>query len=360
MEGRAIHFGYDPEFFIRDGKNPAPVPAHRAFDPGKGENRTFFRDGAAVEVNAPPATCIALSINYINEVIKLARERLVRNFPKARFFASSAEAFDPDAWSDAPPDVMEVGCHPSWNAYTMKEQGAQMDLWSHPYRYGGGHMHFSNFESVTDFASAVKFIRLLDWKVGLLDAYFFGGEKAALRRRFYGLAGDFRFHAAEPGTSGYRLINGRNHFDGSIYKPYKPMRVEYRTPGPEMWRMPNIFVSLYANIARECDYQLERLSEQLTPDLQRAVRNAINSGGDGAEELLSGMSFSVGFTRKEVDLTKSPIYSVEVLKQIKKRLLSKERILLKVRTVNAHKGFADYMEMLDLTKYIPGFVGSRI
>jgi hypothetical protein len=224
---------------------------------------------------------------------------------------------------DAPPDLWEVGCRPSWNAYTEKEAGVEMDLHNYPYRHAGGHMHFSDFVHVKSEESIKKFIKLLDWKLGLPEAYLFGRDQAWMRRRFYGRAGDFRFRK-EKSYCGESLI------------------VEYRTPGPEMWNH-QLFVSMFASIARGVDFRLPALwkeYEQL--GIERKVQDAINKG-EGITDLLGDMSGSGG----------EGIYTPLVLRKIREKLKSSR--FIKAVFTEAHTGYNDFMEQLGIHKDIPAF-----
>lgn len=365
-----MQFGFDPEFFITN-KTGRAVPAHRFFDEKAPQsNLLYFRDGAAVEMNAIPSTCAAGSINSLFDVIKQARAHLRSKYPEGKLVATSAMLFPLELWEGAPQDVMEVGCHPSWNAYTVKEKGTEMDLYNHPFRYGGGHMHFSSFRNVKDFNTAVKFIKLLDWKIGVLDAFFFGGRNSARRRLFYGRAGDFRFHKAVTGHSGYTYKLGARwnaDYDPSLYKASSPLRVEYRTPGPEMWLHPNVFVSLYCAIARECDNQLDPLTERLEKIDPERIKTAINTG-EGAEALLSGLKYD-GFgvylrgktthSQAAGSLTDVSMYTVAVIKALKEKM-KRGNLVLRAKIVEAHIGFTDYLIKFGLAETMPGFKGPRL
>src|SRR5687767_2271265 len=121
------NMGADPEFMVVD-KDGNFVPAHRVGIPPKkekdptyynnyGAGHQFFRDGAVVEVNTThPSTCRAGLISSVQASLFAARDALPRGY-SLKATASMPVDLD-DLMRDAPPDVMEFGCNPSYDAYT--------------------------------------------------------------------------------------------------------------------------------------------------------------------------------------------------------------------------------------------------
>jgi len=314
-----MYFGFDPEFFLFKGKKA--VPAHLGgFEPKTpGSGLQVFRDGAAVELNGSPNSCAAFAINgiYGNRQAAHARARMKGFHLKAR----SAVLMDPADMYDAPPDLFESGCNPSWNAYAPgKPNRPDLDLRTHPYRYAGGHFHFSYFANVKE-ASILDFVKLLDLFIGVPETFLLGNEGTFLRRRFYGRAGEYRFGPA---------ANGH-------------IRVEYRTPGPEVWNHV-IFPSLFCQVARAVDYYFKDLRPQLTRDLEERVQRAINTG-EGAEDLLMPI-------RRPYSPDSENLYTPELLKRIKK-YMGLRRFVLKRKWPEAHAGFSEHIQLWKLQEGDP-------
>ena len=234
---RSANIGCDPEFFIFD-KDGKTVPAHRLF-PSKHEKRIIgqghgvlkaFRDGYAVEVNTGATHCRAFLLEDLRIALKSLQE-IVRPKGYTIRAISTVPINLADTMKDAPADCLEFGCDPSFDAYKLTAKLPTIDAKTHPWRYAGGHMHFSIPTSTPDASRSYSntivsnphsvlnrpdeypmLAKLFDLYIGLPLSSIFHRPEQYARRRYYGQAGEFR-PQTYPGAIGF----------------------EYRTPGPEMW-----------------------------------------------------------------------------------------------------------------------------
>lgn len=260
---RYCRIGADPEFFIvdQDGK---PVPAHKAgledqYHTEYKSGYRFFRDGYVLEVNlAYPAYCVEIMRNLAHYCLIDASRFLAKNNLKLK--AVSAMEIDLHELKDAPEDVKRFGCEPSLCAYTGRVKVPTLIGTRHKRRYAGGHMHFSTLPKSI---KPDEFVKLLDLYVGIPMAVIFNDEGQALRREYYGQAGEFRLQSYPNKTSG----------------------IEYRTPPSEMWSHDATVALAY----RTADWVLGMMKEEkinpVPKNIEKKVRLAINECRN-PEELL--------------------------------------------------------------------------
>ncbi len=336
-----MQLGADPEFFILD-KSGKPVSAHKFFrgkedkhcaenpsddwtryiaqniyDPrvvGNGGYRKrneeeaqqfwkgtkassgnkLFRDGFAVEFNPFTNECRdSLANNFVTCVVG-AQEMLGEDY---KLHSLSTVAIDVDEdLKGAPADLLTFGCDPSWDAYTGEKKVAKVDAMTHPFRYAGGHMHFSTYKGAYTLALDYKslysngttaqgptakennsvgdetvllrpedyplLVKMFDLYVGLPLTYIYESDLIYARREVYGQAGEYR-----PQKYG---------------DPY--MGVEYRSPGPEMWRHMAT-TGMAFSTARFVIRNFQQLKETWNKDAEPFINVAMNTG-KGLEELL--------------------------------------------------------------------------
>ena len=275
-------FGTDPEY-LAVNKLGRPVPAHKVgfgdkahktvlYNPGYGVNDGWesraFRDGYMIEVNIQPNTCR----QTVTHRMKRALENLARKIaPKYKLVATAAVKISLKTdLKNAPEDVLQFGCDPSYCAYEGEAKIPLIDAISHPFRYGGGHIHYGYFAGdrrlswMKNPSNHPKFIKLLDRHVGVPLAYLFDSKQSFMRRRFYGQAGEFR-------SQRYGKL------------PHE-VGVEYRTPGPEVWNAPWI-ASYVMGAGRYIGQNFKELAKKWDKSMEDDLRLAINTG-EGAEKML--------------------------------------------------------------------------
>jgi len=285
MDNVPVYLGTDPEAFVFNKKTGKPVPAHRLGFPDKTTKRPvacglIFRDGYALEFNLTTAfSCRGAMLNIVRNMYREITRQLA---PEHELRTTPAVLVDISDFDDAPKDVLELGCDPSHNAYTDEETSVVVDPILHPYRYAGGHLHFSASE-LSFYARASlpdpwiytqecrnRFVKLCDLYIGIPLTVIFNNPETFLRRRYYGRAGDYRFQRygeTGPGTGMY------------VYTG-----IEYRTPGPEVWNHPSL-ASMVFGVGKTLFTQMEDLWEKYPVGMEDFIQNAINTG-EGAERFL--------------------------------------------------------------------------
>jgi hypothetical protein len=170
---------------------------------------------------------------------------------------------------NAPDDVKQFGCEPSWDAYTGETKTPPIDAMTHPWRYAGGHLHFSDAPAVTSAKGKPtpqlrKIVKLMDLYIGLPLTCVFGDRLTYQRRKYYGQAGEFR-----PQTYSHNRYG-----------------VEYRTPGPEVWRAPWV-ASFAMGVGRDICLREHSLKfdDGMADDLQAAINTGV-----GRWKLVKGLA----------------------------------------------------------------------
>lgn len=307
---------------VVEGEDPSPG---NKLTPVKGNFAGYFRDGFNLEINANPQMCIAQVQECAKGVLRMARKRLPKGY---KIDAVSAVRVDPTVVSgpDAPEDVKVFGCHPAMNAYTEQASIPDIDAVSHPFRYAGGHIHFSegkagvgkatlkwtgpfndipvyeyppdvqpgdydpyataNMDWLWDASNHPLAVKMLDLKVGLpLTVLQKDLAEVFLRRRFYGRAGEFRTQIY-PAVLADKDSFGRPLTEGSRPRVIcaKAMGIEYRVPGAETWRH-NAIVAIAARCGRYTLQNFKNLSATWDKAIEDDLQLAINEGKD-CEKLL--------------------------------------------------------------------------
>jgi len=224
-----LTFGTDPEYFIVENINEkeygVPVP-HFIENLGvpeigydetrkhpviiKEDNYRIMMDGIAAEFTVPPVKTAIEMFNNVNAGLDH-----LRNFSKSFGYDISVKPtvyYDFYKWYREDNKALEwcgvFGCDPDRDAILEFYNSPTIDVTTHPYRYGGGHLHISdNNQIIKDLP--IPFIRLLACTVGnysIASSPYPELEKARM------------FKYGQPGR--YRV---QNYPDGNI-------GVEYRSP----------------------------------------------------------------------------------------------------------------------------------
>lgn len=312
-----MFIGTDPEFFILD-KEGNPVPAHRFF-PGKDAKKEtekdymnpkrfngtsfpvkYFRDGYALELNPPGTHCRQLMFSDVANGLLAALEALP---PGYTLSSVPAVKVNLDELMDAPPDVLQFGCDPSWDAYTGKQKFVELDARTFPLRVAGGHMHFSTFPvfehpdygKVTPYAEDFPLLneanyalltKMFDKWIGVPLTYILEREETFVRRRYYGQAGEYRIQKYPPPPQ---------------YRNYPNwVGIEYRTPGSDLYNH-KVLASLFFHVGREIIRAFPTRKKTWDNSQEPAVQRAINTG-EGLTEQLS--SFDTLYTPEVIIKTR--------------------------------------------------------
>lgn len=197
-------FGTDPEKLIRDEKG-RPVPAHKFF-PRQDEGIQLFdggkayRDGYMLEISVEPHYCRAVLTNRVRSAFAEALQKLPKGYS---LDSIPAVKIDLDYLKEpgVPGDVLLFGCQPSINAYTLEAQVPAIDARTHPWRYGGTHMHCGcAYEVARKYApwflnddNKILLVKMWDRYLGVPLSAALDSREQYRRRKWYGKAGEFRF-----------------------------------------------------------------------------------------------------------------------------------------------------------------------
>lgn len=265
--------GTDPEFFVFD-KDENPVGAHNFYEDKHNKHAVntkgikVFRDGYAIEVNVPGNYCRALlSRDMQTAMLYLGKQLKAKGY---HLKAVPTVKVDLAALKDAPADMKTFGCDPSLDAIKREVKYPTINADGHPFRYAGGHMHFSvpaeayevgaygrMMDCLCNPEEQPNLVKLFDLYIGLPLTAIFDYPETYLRRKYYGGAGEYR---------------NQKYPDGNI-------GVEYRTPGPEIWNHHAV-AGLAFGVGRWVIDHYWTLREQYDEALVEPVVAAINDGKD--------------------------------------------------------------------------------
>lgn len=208
----SIDNGSDPEVFLVHGDGSI-FPAFE-FLPEKGKPRKIpalagsygiadqimYWDGFQAEFTTQPSTCVSRHVdsiqNALNNMLKEAR----KVDAGAKLSIQSTLPISDEVMAAAEPQFVAFGCLPSFNAYGAKAQVID-DPRQLPFRFAGGHIHLGH-EALH--GTAVEVVKTIDAIVGVASVGMFASYDSPVRRRFYGLAGEYRLptHGLE-----YRVLS---------------------------------------------------------------------------------------------------------------------------------------------------------
>lgn len=194
--------GADPEIFLQDERGEL-IPAFNVLE-DKHKNSAFFWDGFQAEFVSTYQSCLQANVESLQGRLTALLDAVRAKVPKAELLAQDSVRINAKGVS---PEHLALGCDPSLNVY-----GVGGDLPSNPsklpWRFAGAHIHFgaswlANHARKAEAAASI--VRDLDkilavWSVGAFPAF----EQNKIRRRYYGLAGEFRLpvHGLEYRTLG--------------------------------------------------------------------------------------------------------------------------------------------------------------
>lgn len=184
--------GSDPEVFVLDG-NGEVMPAwtflpsnKEAKQAGKRGRDLIFWDGFQAEFNTYPKACheeVTYEFEYgLTQLLKLARVK----DPKATLSHKSVVEIPIEMMKEASDEHAALGCSVSRNAYTEESPLHSLDPRMLPIRFAGCHIHIQTSGNLTEMVKA------LDAIAGVMMVPLLQGLEDTRRRKFYGLAGEFR------------------------------------------------------------------------------------------------------------------------------------------------------------------------
>lgn len=180
--------GCDPEVFVRKGKlfqsahKLIPGDKKNPFKVNKGAVQV---DGMALEFNIDPAaTSTEFCIN-----VQTVLDQMIKMVPGYEVVISPVAHFTEDVMKAQPPEALELGCDPDYNAWTglpnIKPNA------NRPMRTASGHVHigWTKNEDITDpdlIGRAYAAARQMDFYLGLPSLFYDDDQE---RREMYGKGG---------------------------------------------------------------------------------------------------------------------------------------------------------------------------
>ena len=191
---RSFRMGCDPEVFVLGGDGQVLPAFHfleskeKAVD-GEGTATPFY-DGFQAEFCVLPAGCLEILAARIQNGLTFVLGKARKVDSKARLTAKSFLEIAPETFYGASEEHRALGCMPSDSAYGI--QGQLEDAENLPFRTAGGHIHFGTGAVYGQPFSNEAAVRLLDKIVGVIGVSVADGLDSPERRKFYGVAGEYR------------------------------------------------------------------------------------------------------------------------------------------------------------------------
>lgn len=187
--GHTPVMGADPEFFLESASIPGfqkrRVPAFEVLEDKYATSTDLFWDGFQAESRVNP------SVNHLTVVYNFSRQVAKLRPYRLRISPGAFWRIPDELLKNSGDAQVALGCDPSFNIYDTKGQcvpDARKLLW----RFAGGHIHFSLTDWERNNAVYKRVVRTLDQILGVASVAMAEGYDVGLRRRYYGLAGEFR------------------------------------------------------------------------------------------------------------------------------------------------------------------------
>lgn len=178
--------GSDPEMFVVN-KEGMVIPAFK-FLPHKRDVRDIqpFWDGFQAEYNIPGQSCLDGSLSNLRSGLINLRNAAVK--AGGDLTIKSVLPIPPHMLKNEKEEFVQFGCMPSKNVYDMK--GIQAEGKDTPVRFAGGHIHLQLNDAQKK--KIPQYIKALDAILGVATVSLFGKMDDPIRRKYYGLAGEYR------------------------------------------------------------------------------------------------------------------------------------------------------------------------
>lgn len=232
--------GADPEIFAVDTHGTVIpsfefMPSKKAPIISAGMGEAYY-DGFQSEFTVVPGTCHGYLTDRVRHGLQMVWNAAKAKSKGATLTIDSAVPVSREMMAGVDPEHLALGCAPSCNAYG-EERIAVPEAIETPWRYAGCHLHYGT-SSVTP-ANVVDVVKFMDATAGVLNVAMGGKYNIPERRRYYGRAGEFRYHPS-PTEIPY------GHSAAEL--TYIP-RLEYRVPDTILLAHPGTF-QFFADMAR--------------------------------------------------------------------------------------------------------------
>lgn len=198
--------GFDPEIFMHDGTGrllPATdfLPDKKQGISARNQDGLYaenyagavYADGVAAEFTTQGRPCLGWLCDAVRAGLKQIRHEARKKYPKADFLPVTLVDVEQEMMDRLTDEQAALGCMPSFNAYGLHgDLPATGKLLLQ--RVVGGHIH-SGFDLrwlPLDLNMALRVARTCDAIVGVASVALFDGIEHPMRRRYYGLPGEFR------------------------------------------------------------------------------------------------------------------------------------------------------------------------
>lgn len=195
MRTTEIALGADPEIFLERADGTL-IPAF-TFLPSKyeplrtpEEGCNYYWDGFQAEFNIVPSVDINDCLKSVRFGLKALHRAAQNSDPTARLSLKTVVETPLEMLASLPPEFVEFGCMPSYNAYNIS--GLGLDGINCPYRFAGGHIHFGIARSDEAMNAIPSIMRALDAILGVACVSLFENFDNPVRRKYYGLVGEHR------------------------------------------------------------------------------------------------------------------------------------------------------------------------
>ena len=194
-----VTIGTDPEVFVID-QNAKVIPAWEFLGDKKNPNTleypwheqaAAYWDGFQAEISTTPGqTCLAYLTDDVQKGLAAIYKQVKLKDKDAKLSNASVVTIDNKVIESASDEHVQFGCMPSFNVYGIK--GEKLDGRSTPYRFAGGHIHIGFKGDNYGKAAVARAIRCMDAIAGVACVSLFAEYDFPIRRKFYGLAGEYR------------------------------------------------------------------------------------------------------------------------------------------------------------------------
>lgn len=196
----STYIGADPEIFVAD-KNGTVIPAfsflkdqrkhQRTLDGGSGLY-SLHNDGFQAEFTVLQDTCLVLLVGSVRFAMRELLKQARQFNPDAQLVAEPTIDIPEELLLTAPLKYVKIGCQPSNNIYNYHGEPI-VDGKYLPIRFAGSHMHLAMPLVWRKPEVIARVVKAMDCLAGVLSVALFGEDKnERVRRRYYGLPGEFR------------------------------------------------------------------------------------------------------------------------------------------------------------------------
>jgi hypothetical protein len=212
--------GTDPEFFLRLNGERQVVPAFDFLPDKHGTTDGLFWDGFQAETTVDPKACYKwCTASCKAHKIKCHAILAQQIGRQLQALAQKGLNIAPQSVWRVPPIMLQLaseahvslGCDPSRNAYGSSGRRVERPRCLN-WRFAGGHVHFELPEEEREIENIRYLVKTLDALLGIPCVALAQNYDHFIRRRYYGLAGEFRLppHGLEYRTlSNFWLMHPR-------------------------------------------------------------------------------------------------------------------------------------------------------